>query len=174
MDSLELRSTAGNILSRPRPSLIAPYQRKRLSRFDERNSKNRANSFATQYTGLILIVFTVIIGSLSAAQLQKQTRSETSKKTAPLVKVSLDRLFEDSSSNPDPEQLAALKELLTRHDIHGKLILPFTKKSARLSFKRIVALRNQINQLGIPSSYLAIELDEDHTKAPVLILEHAP
>jgi hypothetical protein len=174
MDSLELRSTGGNSLSQPQPSLIAPYHRKRLSRFDERSSENRASSFATQYTGLILIVFTVIIGSLSAAQLEKQTRSETSKKPPPLGKVSLDRLFEESSSSPDPEQLAALKELLSRHDIHGKLILPFTKKSARVSFKRIIALRNQTKQLGIPSSYLAIELDEDHTKAPVLILEHAP
>lgn len=174
MYSPDPRSTGGDLISQPRPSLTAAYQRKRSSRSDERNGENRANSFATQYTGLILIVFTVIIGSLSAAHFEKKTQSQTSKKTPPLAKVSLHRLFEESSINPDTEQLAVLRELLSHHDIHGQLILPFSKKSARLSFKRITALRNQAKQLGIPSSYLTIQLDEQHAEPPVLIVEHAP
>jgi hypothetical protein len=173
MDSLDPRPTGVNILSRPRPSLIAAYRRKTISRFADWNADNRANSFATQYTGLILIVFTVIIGSLSAAQLDQQTEYQTSKKTPPLARVSLPRLFEGGAINPDSEQLAVLKELLNHHDIRGQLILPFTEKSPTLGFKRIVALRTQTKQHGIPSSYLVLQLDEQHAEPPLLIIEHA-
>lgn len=131
------------------------------------------NSFSVQYTSVILILLTVTVGSFSARHREPQLPPPPAPRSErpTLATVPLPDLFSGTSSEPTENGLAALHELLSRHDIRARLVLPLETKNVQLSFHRFVSAKRAAMDLAIPDELLTVELDENIHGAPLLIIE---
>lgn len=157
-----------------RSSRYLPSQLRRGQRLSSTAVEPAVHAFATQYTGLILIVCTVIISSLTVGRLDQPDDAPKKNKPTPLSTITLEGLFEEGSANPNIDKLSAIRELLLQHDIQGQLILPLNQESRSLSIQRLISLRKHSQRLGLPAAYLSVVLDERQVEPPTLIIEPAP
>lgn len=130
------------------------------------------NPYNVQYASLILILLTVTVGSFSPQNREAPVSpAPPSHSERPaLATVPLRDLFSDNSSEPTEDGLGALHELLNRHDIRARLVLPLETRQTELSFHRFQSMTRAALDSGIGAELLAVELDERVKDAPLLII----
>lgn len=114
-------------------------------------------SFTVQYTALILIILSFLIGafirpeadSLKPTKTEKEiTEVVAKKKVASITDISFKDLFNKGSNQLDQNQLTGLIQLLLSHDLRAELTIYGT--STELILSRITKLEEFLSQAGLP------------------------
>lgn len=142
-------------------------------------------AFATQYTALILMILTFVIGAFASERMSGSREQGTPSTSLPpppttamisapqnpeLTTVVFDRLFtEDYHVNA--EALAAVRSILQQHDVDAEFVLPLTiggslglptddDAAVRHALMRAGALRDSLVREGIPDGAVTVWLEE--------------
>lgn len=114
-------------------------------------------SFTIQYTALILIILSFLIGtfvkprndSFSKGKKVELVTKGVVKKNK-LSSISFDTIFESGTASLDKDQLLGVTQVLFQHDLQAEITIFSTSTS--LILKRVEVLQGYLSDVGLPIS----------------------
>lgn len=126
-------------------------------------------SFTIQYTALILIILSFLIGTFVKPESdsfskgdQVQASIEKVVEKDKLSLISLDKIFESGTANLNKDQLIGISQVLLQHDLQAELTIFST--STNLILQRVEVLQNHFSDLGLPISAYKVKGVKEKTK----------
>lgn len=119
-------------------------------------------SFTVQYTALILIILSFLIGAfirpegteIASKEKNKEVvvldNAPKEKKKIKLTKLEFNKVFLEGSDKLLPEELVGLTQLLLSHDLKAELTI--YGSSTKLILSRIAKLQDYLLEAGLPLS----------------------
>ena len=140
------------------------YQREDISFLQE-----AASAVSIQYTSLILIVLTIVVGFSSVSKPQNLASAlQVYPEKPPIGDYSYDDIFNSGGSNLENDRFDALAEILLSHDLYAQidvfadfpkpaLIRELNDEQIGLALARAMSISKKLIERGVPQEALQVQ-----------------